>query len=203
MNEKNHTNQFRFNLYQEDVLLCEKIFSADSFNPLTRYSIDIRDLLPQAITRIQRVLSQRNYDTLEDVGDQHYYDLLNHNRKVISLYPKEYHKDMYYNPKPKKQHIEDMNMVIKGVECKIGLYINDNPIVERVFYVDGFNSVARYSPEVVHTVVQIVESIIDNIKKVDIKNMWDDYDLINKRGLSINQIRELHPNKRASLLEHI
>jgi hypothetical protein len=41
------------------------------------------------------------------------------------------------------------------------------------------------------------------IKRNDVRNMWDDYDLINYRGLSINQIRELHPAKRNEMLRRL
>lgn len=201
MNEKNHTNQFRFTLYQEDILLCEKMFDADIYNPITRYSIDIRDLLPQAIIQIQKILSKKKYDTFIDLGNGLEIGLYDYVNDIIELYPEKYKESMKYNPKPKKQYIEDK--IIKGVECKIGLYINDNPIVERVFYVDGFNPIARYSLEVTNTFTNIVHDIINNIKRVDIKNMWDDYDLINRKGLTINQIREMHPNKRAYLLRSI
>ena len=63
MNEKGYSNLFRFSLSQGDVLLCEKMFDADQFNPFTRYSIDVRDILPKAITKMQKTLSRRNYDT--------------------------------------------------------------------------------------------------------------------------------------------
>ena len=196
MSERNHNNEFRFSLYQEDVVLCEKVFDADVFNPFTRYSIDIRDILPQAITTLQKMLSKKRYE-IQLCG----YDLLRYNNRMIDLYPKEWHGGMRYNPKSVRHEIEDK--VIKGVECKIGLYINDNPIVERIFYVDGFNPVARYSVDVMETVVDIVDTIERQIKRVDIKNMWDDYDLINKKGLTINQIRELPAKQRAYLLRSI
>lgn len=201
MSEKNYSNEFRFSLYQEDVLLCEKVFSADVFNPFTRYSIDIRDLLPQAITKLQKTLSKKRYEVEMDCGNGVSYNFFRYTQNEISKYPEKWHEGMKYNPIVMKHEIEDK--VIRGVECKIGLYINDNPIVERIFYVDGFNPIARYSLDVVDVVLEIVDEIFTSIKKVDIGNMWDDYDLINKRGLSINQIRELPPYKRASLLRSI
>ena len=68
MNEKDHSNMFRFSLTQQNVMLCEKVFDADQFNPFTRYSIDIREILPRAITRLQKTLSRRNYTTAIGVG---------------------------------------------------------------------------------------------------------------------------------------
>jgi len=207
MSDKENNNMFRFSLYQENVLLCEKMFDADQFNPFTRYSIDIRDILPRAITKLQKILSKRNYDVtievgrkdLNVVGDENYaYDLFNYHQSIINSYPQHYRNEMHYNPQPVVQQID--NKVIRGVECKIGLYINENPIVERMFYVNGFNPVARWSVDLTNTVVEISDIIFEKIKKNDIKNMWDDYDLINYQGLSINQIRELSPSKREEML---
>jgi hypothetical protein len=198
MSEKEYNNVFRFSLTQGSVLLGEKIFDADKFNPFTRYSIDIREILPRAITTLQKALSKRNYET--QITDD-LFDMYRYHQKMISLYPQEWRKDMHYNPQPIIQQIEEKT--IKGVECKIGFYINNKPIVERIFYVDGFNSVARWSVDLTNAVVMIADMIFNQIKKNDIKNMWDDYDLINLRGLSINQIREFSPAKREEMLRKL
>lgn len=187
---------FRFSLYQENVLLCEKVFPVDQFSPYTRYSIDIREVLPRAITNLQKILSKKSYET--SYCDYNFYQYY---QKMVSLYPHEYRKPMYYDPQPIVQHIEEKT--IKGVECKIGFYINNKTIVERLFYVDGFNPIARWSLDLINTIYYVVDSIFDHIKKCDIKNMWDDYDLINIRGLSINQIRELSPAKREEMLRKL
>lgn len=201
MNEKEYSNVFRFSLHQEKVLLAEAIFDADQFNPFTRYSIDIRDILPRAITRIQKTLSRRSYDVVAEVGNDKSYDLFAYRQKTISSYPSKYRNSMRYNPESVVQQIE--NKTIRGVPCKIGFYINENPIVEREFYVDGFNPVALVSVDVPQMVVEISNKIEDKIKRDDVANMWDDYDLINHRGLSINQIRELHPAKRAEMVRRL
>jgi len=221
MNEKEYSNVFRLALhqgkvvdgdFQTEVLLCEAMFDADKFNPFTRYSIDVRDILPKAITRLQKTLSRRSYDVVAEVGRvnlsdnsedaaMHEYDLYGYHQKMINLYPKEWRNGMRYNPQSVVQHIE--HKTIRGVPCKVGLYINENPIVEREFYVDGFNTVARQSLDIKYVVTEIAETIETKIKKNDIRNMWDDYDLINYRGLSINQIRELHPAKRAEMLRRL
>lgn len=210
MNDKEYNNMFRFSLYQCNVLLCEKMFDADNFNPFTRYSIDVRDILPKAITRLQKTLSRRNYDVVYQTGridqtvadsEQTFYDLYSYHRKMINSYPSSYRDDMHYEPVSIVQKIEDKT--ISGVECKVGLYINDNPIVERVFYVNGFNPVARWSIDIVDVVTEIGDTIFDKIKKIDIKNMWDDYDLINQRGLSIVQVRELSVPKREEMLRRL
>lgn len=202
--EKEFVNVFRFALYQGDVLLCEKMFDADEFNPFTRYSIDIRDILPRSITKLQKTLSRRSYDVIAEAGkedgsgEEVTYNLLQYHQKMINLYPREWRNQMRYNPSVIVQHIEEKT--IRGVECKMGLYINDNPIVERLFYVDGFNPVARQSLDIMYAVTDIADTIKNKIKRSDIKNMWDDYDLINYRGMTINQIRELPIGKREYIL---
>ncbi|MFW6377074.1 MAG: hypothetical protein ACOCZ5_00375 [bacterium] len=194
MYEKEHNNTFKFSLHQQDVLLGEKVFDADMFNPITRYSIDIRNILPRIITRLQKILSKKNYVT----GLTDDFDLFVYNKQMINSYPPHQRQDMKYLPKSITQHIEDK--VIKGVECKLGFYINDKPIVERVFYVDGYNPVAKLSLDLIDEIINSTDMIFDEIKKSDRRNMWDDYDLINVRGLTINQIRELTPQKRSELL---
>jgi hypothetical protein len=210
MNEKEYSNVFKFSLYQGDVLLGEKIFDADQFNPFTRYSIDIRDILPKAITKLQKTLSKKSYDVIFETGRKdttisnsinNFYNLYQYHQAVLHSFPKELWNYLQYNPQSMIQQIEEK--VIKGVECKIGFYINDNPIVERLFYVDGFNPVARWSIDLVYAVIDITDLIFDKIKKSDIKNMWDDYDLINYKGFSINQIREFSQTKREDLLRKI
>jgi len=201
MSEKEYNNTFRFALMQGNVLLCENIFDADKFNPFTRYSINIRDILPRAITKLQKVLSKKKYDIIIDCGNEVYYDLYHYTQNIIDSYPQQMKNDMKYNPQAIVQQIEEKT--IRGVECKIGFYINENPIVERLFYVDGFNPVARWSIDVVEAVGEITDTIFRQIKGNDIKNMWDDYDLINLRGLSINQIRELSTGKREEMLRKL
>lgn len=199
MNDKNYNNIFKFALYQEDVLFCSKMFNADLFNPFTRYSIDIRELLPRAITRLQKILSKKRYETSFENYPE--YDFFRYNQRILNSYPPSIKTDLKYHPETIIQEIE--NKTIKGVECKIGFYINENPIVERLFYVDGFNPVSRWSVDVTEVVIEIANSIFELIKRKDIQNMWDDYDLINVRGLSINQIRELSPAKRSEQLRRI
>jgi len=201
MNEKEHSNLFRFSLYQENVMLCEKVFDADKCNPFTRYSIDIRDILPRSITKLQKVLSRRTYETSISVGEGSGYELYGYYQTMVNAYPKQYREGMEYNPQPIIQQIEEKT--IRGVECKIGFYINDKPIVERIFYVDGFNPVARWSTELIDEVCSITNMIKVKILHTDVKNMWDDYDLINIKGLSINQIRELSPIKREEMLRRL
>lgn len=203
MTEKEFSNLFKFSVTQGDILLCEVMFDGNKFNPFTRRSINIRDILPHAIIKLQKVLSRRSYDVIFDVGldsdsEEKSYNLLKYHQTMISKYPQQFRKNMYYSPTPIIKKIE--KRTIRGVECKMGLYINDNPIVERQFYVDRFNPIAKHSLDVTYTVSDITETIREKIKRNDIKNMWDDYDLSDMKGLSITQIRELSIGNRQFLL---
>lgn len=201
MNEEKG-NVFKFGLYQENDVVSETMFSADVFNPVIRYSVDIRSDVSSIISRLQRVLSTRNsqlnfkfdfndisYDNLKTYKDSiHGVDINNYLTKLSK-------------PKTKKKTIK--GNVISGVEYKFGLYINNNPIVERIFYVNNYNPNSRFSNELASVTNEIVSSIIEQLKKSDVKHMWDDYDLINHYGLYINQIRDLSKNKREKMLTDI
>jgi hypothetical protein len=196
MKEKDFSNEFKFVLKQGDVKYCEVVFDADQYNPFTRYSIDIRDILPRSITKLQKTLSKRRYDTvLNDI------DLLQSRRDLVMSYPRYMRDGMSYNPKSITQHFD--SKTIKGVEFKIGLYINNKPIVERVFYVDGFNSTSRWSVCMLETVNDVVDGIMEKIKETDVSNTWDDYDIINNFNYNIIEVRELPAYKRSSLLRRI
>jgi hypothetical protein len=90
------------------------------------------------------------------------YNLYQYHQSVIHSFPSHCIGDLKYNPPVVVQQIE--NKVIRGVEFKIGLYINDKTIVERLFYVDGFNAVSRWSVDIVDAVVEITDQIFDKIK---------------------------------------
>lgn len=192
----NNNNLFKFSLQQGDIVMCEKVFDADVYNPLTRTSIDIRNILPSAINRFQKILSKKHYDVILNE-----YNLLDYYKNLVDKYPDHIKNDVKYKPKSVKFTIDDKQ--IRGVECKLGLYINDNPIVERVFYVDGFNPVSRFSNDVLYTFLWVVDDIMNSIQKTDKKNIWDDYDLINYRGFNINQIREMPLGKRNAILRSV
>jgi len=201
MNEKEFTNDFKFQVTQGDVILCECLINADSFTPFTRYSINIRDMLPSFITSLQKILSRKSYLTTYDCYDEMIYDFNEYRQECINKYPIKFKHLMRYSPFSVVQKIEDMT--IKGVECKMGFYINNKPIVERTFYVDGFNPIVRSSVEIVNVSIEITEKIKQRIIETDINNIWDDYDLINKCGLKMIEIRELAPERRKFLLSSI
>ncbi len=201
MSTEKHKNIFKFGLYQGDKIFYEKEFNANDFNPLTRYSIDIRSILPKFMIRFQKILSKKYYNYDFNVGSGNFVYLKEKEDKIVNSVPKRYRGEIIYNPKNVEYKIE--NRTIKGVECKIGLYINGNHIVERLFYVDNFNPNARFSIELYYEFMNVVYEIYEFIKERDINNIWDDYYLINSGGYSINQIREMTPEYKKRILGYV
>lgn len=192
-------NNFRFALYQEDNLITETVFNADVFNPVVRYSVDIRSDISYIISRLQKVLSKRNLNFKVDVGNGKTYDFLKEYKNQVKKQSKSFYNKLEV---PDSKNYTFGKKTINGVEFKFGLYINDNPIVERNFYVEGYNPASRFSIELGGVVNDISKEIYNSLKKADQKHMWDDYDLINTYGMYINQIRDLSKKKREHLLDN-
>ncbi|MBW2998845.1 hypothetical protein KY321_04870 [Candidatus Woesearchaeota archaeon] len=193
---KKHVNYFKFVLYQGDTVINTRIFDADNFNPLTRYSVDIRNLIPSINQRLQKTLSGKNLS----YGDSNY-DYIRHYKDCRDAFGKTPTDNTLEKPPYKVQIINERQ--IKGVECRFGLYINNNPIVERDFYVDGYNPATRFSTELTSVIKNICEDIFHNIKSNDIKNMWDDYYLIRNYGLSSQQLRDLSFKRRKEMVANL
>jgi hypothetical protein len=194
--DKKHVNHFKFILYQGDDIITTRIFDADVFNPLTRYSVDIRSLIPSINQRLQKTLSSKNLSYSDDN-----YDYIRHYKECRDAYDKKPTDTTLEKPPYKVQVINERQ--IKGVECRFGLYINNNPIVERDFYVDGYNPATRFSTELTSIVREICDDIFHNIKSNDIKNMWDDYYLIRDYRLSSQQLRDLNFKRRREMVTNL
>jgi hypothetical protein len=154
--------------------------------------VDIRKFIPAIIQDLQRVMSRRNLN-YKDYG----YNFLEEYNELINFYRVDNNK----LSKPNFIKYNYGNKTIKGVECKFGLYINNNPIVERKFYVDNYNPASRFSTEIIEMVDDIVNDIHLSLKELDVDHMWNDYTLINVFGLYVNQIRELSKNRRTEMIE--
>lgn len=197
--QKQHENFFKFSLYQESNVLVERIFSADVYSQMSRYSVNIRELIPSIIQRLQKQMSKRNPDYILNYGDKEY-NLIKEYEDLASFYRVRFNK--LARPQSVTQVIN--GKTIKGVECKFCLYMNNNLIVERVFYVDGYNPYVRFSSDIVTTVNDIVDDIKHKIKLNDDNNIWDDFDIINKYGFPhINNVRELGRDQRDLYLKNI
>ncbi|MFW5847372.1 MAG: hypothetical protein ACOCVF_00435 [bacterium] len=166
-------NYFKLGLYQEDVVFFEGIFSSDVFNPLTKKNIDIRPILPDFIRSLQKMLSKRNYNFKLPVDKYDHYD----NQHIVMNYLYSFDSsfgkmEFDYNPESKNKKI--MGKVYTGVEFKLGFYVSDKTIVERDFYVNGFNPMSRYSVDITDLCTDILESIKEYIKIQDIINICDE-----------------------------
>lgn len=190
--QKTSSNDFRFVLYQGKNKIVEKSFHANDVNPVIRYSVDIREDIPYIIQRLQLVMSRRNL-TYESHGYNfldEYIDLTNFYGVDDKLAKPEYLRFNYGNKE------------IRGVECKFGLYINNNTIVERKFYVDNYNAASRFSVEIVELAYEICEEISLKLKELDVDHIWNDYILVNVYGLYMNQVRELSTSRRNNLIDN-
>lgn len=194
---KKQENNFKFGLYLRGEKIFEKIFSADIYNPVVRYSVDIRERIPSIIESIQNVLQSKEL-TFEDFfghNTKNYYKhicKINRMHPIKLFVPVNYTKDRDGQQKTKFQG--------KGTEFKFGVYINQSPIVERNFYVDNYNPESRFSNELTEVLNSIVDYFTSYLLKSDVNHMWNDYDLINIYELKIQQVRELPKEKRDELL---
>lgn len=205
MNEKSHENTFKFGVYVNNNTIVERIFSADVFNPVIRYSVDIRDMIPTIILKLQKILSKRNLEykyergKLKNGDEKYTYDLIDLYKNTLDGKVEGYVNKL---SKPPINTYTKNKKTIGGVECKFGLYINDNPIVERNFYVDNYNPASRFSLDIVDIVNDIVEDINFTLKTNDVVHMWEDYDLIKTYGIYIHQIRELNKEQRKKMIKN-
>jgi hypothetical protein len=194
-------NTFKISLFQESNLVCERGFNADVFSPSVKSPVDIRNILPSIISRLQRGLSKKEYYTEFTTGEELVYDMFEYRNNMIETYPDKYQALMNFTPQVKRQVIE--NKTISGVEFKFSFFVNENLIVERVFYVNGYNEEVKYSMDLYFMINDICNQIYSYLKKCDVEHIWDDYDLINSYSMTIQQIRELLPNKRNELLRKL
>lgn len=192
---KKHENQFKFGVYQNGSIVVERSFTADDYNPVVRYSVDIRERISDIISKLTKTMSRKsltyiiygydNLDTYQDFykGAKDYEDNKLIQPQIVSF---------------KRGNTGEFN----GAEFKFGLYINDHTIVERTFGVEGYNPASRFSRELSDVIGYIVEDITKHLKNTDINHMWDDYDIINIYNLTISQIRDLSKDKRLLLLKN-
>ena len=196
LEERKQENNFKFGVYLRNEKIYEKIFSADLYNPVVRYSVDIRDKIPSIISNLQNLLQSQDLNFTNEFGfntKEYYKHICKINRmQPIKLFVPTVNKDVIL-PKTKFQG--------KGTEFKFGVYINMNPIVERNFYVEDYNPESRFSNEFYELLNDIVDYLRSYLKKSDHNHMWNDYDLINTYELNIQQVRELSKDRREEFLK--
>lgn len=215
MEERKQQNNFKFGLFLRNEKVAEKVFSADLYNPVVRYSVNIREMIPSIIGSLQKTL-QTPSDELTFV-DQYDYNSVDYYKAICDINDLDYFKLKVPTPYQRpNNHVHGKPFVQRnGTEFKFGLYINTNTIVERNFYVDNYNPAARFSQELVSsscdnkkngaygTIDRIVSDLQDHLKKADLNHMWDDYKIITTYSLNIQQVRELTKEKREEFLRRV
>ena len=198
MSEKSHENFFKFSIYQGKNVIIERIFDADCFNPVIRYSVDIRSMIPDIIQKLQNTLSQKNlsFNKINEDGEVQY-NFIKEYQDVCHLF----NVNALKLKKPPYIKKEINGKIFEGTQCRFGLYINNNPIVERDFQVEDFNPAVRFSYEIVEVTREIVDLIFLHLKDMDVIQLWEDYNLIKVYGFYIIQIRELNYKRRRELID--
>lgn len=165
-----NNNVLKLSLYQGKVLFFEKLMSGN----FTNQTIEVRSILPRNINKFQKILSKTSYDTTFQVGKDDEIDFLYYNDMLLNTYPEEYYESLVYSPEIVTKEIGEWKM--SGVEFKISLQINNKLVVERDFYVKGFNPNSRYSYEITEAALQFCDEIEREVKWSDMNFMWEDYE---------------------------
>jgi hypothetical protein len=188
-NREKPNNLFKLRLSLEGNFINERVFNADDYNQVTMHQVNLKSIINSIQRKLQTVLTYK-YPTTKMNG----YELLEH-------YKNNSDKSRLNIPQHRSIIINDKEY--KGVEIKMGVYLNDNFIFERDIYVDRYNPNTLFSSELYYTISEIVDDIKQKIKKDDVKRMWEDYDIINKFNLKITQVRDLSKEERRTLLNRL
>jgi glycyl-tRNA synthetase alpha subunit len=185
---KDFENNYKLGLYlltENSKPVYERIFSADQFNPVTRYAVNVKDYMKQVIKQLQGILSSQKTEAVI-YGK----NIFTERRKIVD-------SKMYKNL---------IDGIIKNNsigEFKIGLYINNNPIIEREFSVYNYNSKTRLSGELMECLNDVTQEIEEVIKESDQNRMWEDYIIISKYNMDIKEVRNLSIQDRSKYLKRI
>lgn len=207
---KKHENNFKFSLITGGNVIAERIFSADIYNQYLRYSVDIREKLPEIINRLVKVLSKKEvttnlygYNTVKLYNMAGYDNMAYYKKLNRSTGDNRMSKNKLNDFEIQELSYGSNNNKFSGVEFKFSLQLNENTIVERTFCVQYYNSESRFSLELCDTLNSIVEDIQNHLKKNDSINMWDEYDITNTYGIDRHIIRTFNKEKRETLLKNI
>lgn len=188
---------FKFVLYLNNEPVSEVTFPADTYNQYVRYSVNIKDIAGDMIKKFQTILSTTSNKLNFQYSD---YNLLkmykdsipdNISFKDSKLYRKsEGSSDEGYYTNPDEQF-------------KFILYVNDNHVIERNFFVKKFNPESRFSTDLLDYMLEFSDSLQVYLAKKDIENMYEEFDIKNKFNKSITEIRTLNKFDRDNLLKQI
>lgn len=179
---------YKFGLYLGHQIVSERIFDADVYNPANRYKVELRPLNQRIIAEFRNILSTPNQylNFKVPVGlDKH------NQRRNYRL------NDFHYPSDDEDLSPETFNYALKISDSSKE---SDDFIIERNFPVKNFNRNSIHSMNVVDKVDDWAFDIQDIIKRKDVSQMWDEYELLNKTQLNISDIRGLSVNAKEELL---
>jgi len=199
-------NVFYITLEQDVDGMKRKVFETgfdgDQYNPVTRYSVDIRRSLSSIIYQLQTVLSNsepncsymdysfvdeyiKSFDIQESIGSG-----------AVTSYLLEQLKETTFITSDQKRKYT-------GVKFFVKLSNNNNTIVERTFLVKRYNPESLFSLDLADVFNNIKEDIVTIIKNADVKHMWEDNELMSTYGMNMGSIRELTTGKRRDLVSRL
>jgi hypothetical protein len=197
-------NESDSNISSETI--TERIFCADQYSPAVRSNVDIKSYYTTILKGINKVFGRDSYN--HNING---YNVLSRYEKAEALYGNEYNygNSKLYRPSIKNIFIDDKMNVgskieISGTPIKIGLYLNDAPIIERIIYTRKYNPSVRFSKELYDFVLDTVSDISEDLRAKDIIYQFNEqYNQSNKGTLIPTQIGEFSREKRLELLNKV
>lgn len=90
---------------------------------------------------------------------------------------------------------------VEELQFDFALYLNDNYIIQRKFTVFNFNPDVFMSEEFMKINSEICNEIKNYIKKCDIENQYNDYEIVVKHGLSFADLKTLSQDEKKKLIK--
>ena len=175
---------YKFGLYLGHKIVSERIFDADVYNPANRYKVELRPLNQTIIAEFRNILStpSQYLDFKYPVGADK-----NNQRRTYRL------NDFHYASNDEELSPDTFNYALKISDSSKE---SDDFIIERNFPVKNFNRESLHSLNLVEKVDDWAFEIQHIIKRKDVSQMWDEYELLNKTQLNISDIRGLSVNAK-------
>ncbi len=157
---------FRFVLILNDEKISERTFPGDMYNQYVRFGVDIKAIASNIIKGFQSILSTDKKDLNYvihgiDVLKEYTNSLKINNISISDSKLKPASKNgKYIENEGGKSYYECLDEKFKFV-----LYINDNMVIERNFFVKNYNPTSRFSLELSNEMNYIVNDKQIHIKK--------------------------------------
>jgi hypothetical protein len=195
----NETNEFKFGLYLNDYEMYERVFSADVYNQITRYSVNIKKDAKKYINMLQNVLSAKDSELDFNING---YNVMDYTTNLTYLLDS-HNKDVEDASREESNDSLYKTTYVAPLKFNYVLYINNNIIIEREFYVRNLNLSAIKSVNLNETLDYIVSEIKSKIKEDDLTQMWEEFDIMKYYNMSVTKVRDLRYQERARLLDRI